>query len=120
MGYLIFSWVIFVAGAYWLADEKGNSGGAIVVLGLFTGPFAFLMAWATPVNHIELQRQGIKNGRLKLCSYCDEPIRKTAIKCKHCCSDLSATASPPPAKTSQPVSDRDKEKLTFPVDRTSL
>lgn len=67
-------------------------------LAAFVIPVLTLIAASVVTNGKELAASKGVHGDYKTCQYCAEPIRKDAIKCKHCSSELTTQPSTDGAK----------------------
>lgn len=78
--------VLLVSAGLGNAEGKGT----VMALAAFACPVAaFLMAVFGESGQQAAVSKG-EYGDYKKCPHCAEPVRKEAVKCKHCHSDLSA------------------------------
>ncbi len=81
-------WFLFGLSAAIIANGKGRGGWFI--LGLLFGPFSLVVALLpsmAAIDQVKARSSG-EHGEFKRCSFCAESVRKEAIKCKHCGSDI--------------------------------
>lgn len=84
------------AAGFLLAVLIGNGGGTGLGAGFgaFVAPALGLMIALSSKNSAQIAVEHGAHGDYKKCPFCAEPVRREAIKCKHCGSTLdAATAS---------------------------
>lgn len=87
LGFFIFWLAASVAAAVY-ADRQGRNGFGFFWLAVFLSPIvAFLFAMGTP-DKAELAKRALKAGDRK-CPFCAELVKREAVKCRHCGSDLT-------------------------------
>jgi LITAF-like zinc ribbon domain len=121
------------------AKVKGTGGGlalfglAVLILGYWFPPLIivsvlfFLVAifkpakqicpeckWAYPVPRTHWEQ---RNDEKKACPFCAEPIRKEAIKCKHCGSDIPGSTNERDIVNFQKPDDSYKNTLSYKTGR---
>lgn len=89
MEWLIF-WALCVIFATIIAEAKHRSAGAWFIAGIFFGPFALLVALLPALEDAEITRAREKgeSDSYRKCPQCAEVIRREAVKCKHCGSEI--------------------------------
>lgn len=92
-----FLWLAFSLAAGAIAASKGRSAFGFFLLSILLTPLigitAALIVSGDPAT---LERQGLNSGALRKCHACAEPVRREAVKCKHCGVDLAPIVEPPP------------------------
>jgi hypothetical protein len=91
---LLFLWIAVAAITAYLAHKKGRSAGAWFALGFLFSFFALIAVWmVAPLGFDDAKSQEIArkfgvSSRYRKCPSCAEIVRREAVKCKHCTSDL--------------------------------
>jgi len=87
-------WCLFGFVAAIIAGAKGRSGCGWFLLGVLFGPFSLVIAFLPSLTQKEIQEAQYHGeaGNFRKCPYCAEVVRKEAVKCKHCSSNI-----PPPS-----------------------
>lgn len=77
-------WVGSIVLAINIAQGRGNSQGAALLLAILLGPLAVLIALILPRNEKELERVALARGAKRKCPACAELINPDASKCRYC------------------------------------
>ena len=73
-----------------IASGRGRSGCGWFILGIIIGPLAFAVYLLPRVEpEVKAGQPAHRN-----CPYCAEEIRREAIKCKHCGSEIPPASQP--------------------------
>ena len=71
-----------------IAHGRGVHSGGWFVLGfLLNLPAILFVSIAQPTQHA-IETKGLENGTHKKCVYCAEVVKKEAVKCRYCASDI--------------------------------
>ncbi|HAT7506960.1 TPA: zinc ribbon domain-containing protein [Citrobacter braakii] len=78
-----------------IAKSKGRSFGAWWLYGCLLFIVAIIHVLLISGNARDIEERQITENDMRRCPYCAELVKKEAIKCKHCGSDLLKTKSLP-------------------------
>jgi hypothetical protein len=79
-----------------MASNKGKDGFGWFVIGVLLGPFGIILAAATPADSKGLEHIQLAQGDSRKCPVCAELVKREAIKCRFCGTDLEPLRSTPP------------------------
>jgi len=88
-GFLIF-WVACGVVAAIASGTKGRTGCGWSFLSLALGPLGFILVFALPADQRKIEQWEVEGGGAKKCPQCAEVVKREAVKCKHCGSELAA------------------------------
>ena len=102
--------VLCVAAGFGLVVLVSGAGGSGLAAGFaaFLVPIAALVMALSAKSSAQLAVEHGAHGNYRKCPFCAEPVRREAIKCKHCGSslqDASESRAAPPSSVEPVVSD---------------
>lgn len=83
-----------------VASNKGRDGLSWFFVGLLFGPLGLIISLVVSSNDEVIEQTLISSGASKKCPYCAELVKKEALICKHCGSDLSEPSNKKASLTS--------------------
>jgi hypothetical protein len=91
MGFIL-GWIVFSVVAALISSNKGRGFFGVFFLSLLLSPVVGLIVALVMDSKAQLDAKGAMatgaQGDFRKCPFCAEAIRKEAIKCKHCGSDV--------------------------------
>ena len=94
---LILIWLCFGFTTAVVASNKGRSTGAWFVYGVALGPFALVHALVTHRNTEAVEARETESGAQRKCPACAELVKRDAIICRFCRTELPPLASRAPS-----------------------
>ena len=88
IGVWFISSLVFGISCAVIGGGKGRSAFGWLVVGFLSNLLGLLFVLVAPPNQEKLDGEEIAAGTRKYCPYCSEVIRRAAIKCRYCTSDL--------------------------------
>jgi uncharacterized membrane protein YhdT len=86
----LITWVIFALVIGSFASSKGRDSGRWFVISILLSPI--IAGLLVLISKDISEQEALRDGLLKKCLYCAEPVKKEATKCKHCGADLHSVA----------------------------
>ena len=93
----------------YIAQTKGKSFGTWYVYGILLLPIALIHSLVVEKDIAEMEARALSEGNKK-CPYCAELVKREAIICKHCRSELKVEVSEANETQQQTEIDRLKDK----------
>ena len=94
-GLAFFGWSVLPVVPLMILGSLGSGGnGTVMGLFAFAAPLVACIAAIAVSTGKEAVAASGAHGDYVRCPFCAEPVRKLAIKCRHCSSDLPGAAEP--------------------------
>jgi len=87
---MLIVWLGFGWAGSVIMKKKGRSGCGGFALGALLGPIGLVIALLLEGDAGAAERQGLAQGDLRKCPQCAELIRRDAVRCRFCGSDVPA------------------------------
>ena len=101
----LFPLLILSAIPAYIAQTKGKSFGTWYVYGILLLPIALIHSLVIEKDNAEMEARSLSEGNKK-CPYCAELVKREAIICKHCKSELKVEVAP----VSKPMTQEELEE----------
>ena len=101
----LFPLLILSAIPAYIAQTKGKSFGPWYVYGILLLPIALIHSLVIEKDNAEMEARSLSEGNKK-CPYCAELVKREAIICKHCKSELKVEVAP----VSKPMTQEELEE----------
>lgn len=85
---IIFLWIMCGVLTGVIASNKGRSVGLWALYGFALGPLAVIHAFASHTNTTQVEADAVAAGTLRKCPFCAELVKREALICRHCRSEL--------------------------------
>jgi hypothetical protein len=115
---LVIGFIVYFAPSFVAYGREHSNQTSIFVLNLLLGwtliGWVCALVWAFTASAPQVQSDGVKatdESTTKNCPFCAEPVRREAIKCKHCGSALDRSTQPNESKPSSVVTEDQAMKL---------
>ena len=99
----------------YIAQTKGKSFGTWYVYGILLLPIALIHSLVINKDSSEMEARSLSEGNKK-CPYCAELVKREAIICKHCKSELKVEVAP----VSKPMTQGELEEANQKIKRWLL
>ena len=96
VGFFIIVLIVWLGFGWWgssIMSKKGRSGCAGFALGALLGPIGLVIALLLSNDPEAAERQGLAQGEMRKCPQCAEVIRRDAVRCRFCGSDVPSMGS---------------------------
>ena len=101
----LFPLLILSAIPAYISQTKGKSFGTWYVYGILLLPIALIHSLVIEKDNAEMEARSLSEGNKK-CPYCAELVKREAIICKHCKSELKVEVAP----VSKPMTQEELEE----------
>lgn len=81
-------WFFFGVISAVAATTKGRNWFGWFLVGVLLGPIGVILSLVMPKNQKGIDREAQRSGDYRKCPQCAELVKREAVKCKHCGSEL--------------------------------
>lgn len=92
---IVLVWFVLSFAVAWWAASRGRGALLWFFVSLLASPLiGFVLVAVIGPNAKAVEQEALETGDMRKCPFCAELVRREAVKCKHCGSELQAEPAP--------------------------